>query len=100
VDLAAGAVVWSYEASPPSSFFTPSEGGCQPLPGGHVLVTDSSKGRAFEVTRDRRIVWEYANPTLTAGGQRRSGIYRMIRVPPEALGAGRKTRASGAGSAN
>jgi hypothetical protein len=100
VDLAAGAVVWSYEASPPSSFFTPSEGGCQPLPGGHVLVTDSSKGRAFEVSRDRRIVWEYANPILNAGGQRRSGIYRMIRVPPEALGAGRKTRASGAGSAN
>ncbi len=85
LDAVARKVIWSYQATPPESFFTASEGGCQPLPGGHVLVTDSSKGRAFEVTRDRQVVWEYLNPFLAASGTRRSGIYRMARVPGSAV---------------
>jgi len=92
VDPESGHVLWSYQASPPAAFFTPSEGGCLPLPAGHVLVTDSAKGRAFEVTRDHRVVWEYLNPVLTDGATRRSGIYRMVRLPADVLA--RQPRAS------
>ena len=34
----------------------------QKLPNGNVLITESSGGRLFEVTPDKRIVWEYINP--------------------------------------
>ena len=34
----------------------------QKLPNGNVLITESDYGRAFEVTTDGKIVWEYINP--------------------------------------
>ncbi len=33
--------------------------GCQPLPGGNVLVCDYSGGKVQEVTRDKKVVWQY-----------------------------------------
>ncbi|HVY45736.1 MAG TPA: arylsulfotransferase family protein [Minicystis sp.] len=82
VDPAKRAIVWSYLANPPTDFWTPGEGGAEMLPNGDVLVTESSKGRAFEVTRSKEIVWEYYNPKFTNMGRARSGIYRMERLPP------------------
>jgi hypothetical protein len=39
-------------------------------------------GRAFEVTRAGKIVWEYFNPKLDASKKSRAGFYRMERLPP------------------
>src|SRR5262245_65643091 len=37
--------------------------GCaQRLPNGNTLITESSFGRFFEVTKEGEIVWEYVNP--------------------------------------
>ncbi len=36
-------------------------GSIQPLPDGAILVTETEGGRAFQIGRDRRIVWEYIN---------------------------------------
>lgn len=36
--------------------------GCQRLPNGNTLVTESRCGRIFEITREGEIVWEYVNP--------------------------------------
>jgi hypothetical protein len=38
-------------------------------------------GRAFEITREGEIVWEWLNPAVKAN--RREQIYRMDRYPPE-----------------
>jgi hypothetical protein len=49
-------VVWRYDAP---HFFTSTAGTEQALPNGNVLVTSSESGRAFEVTRKGRIVWQW-----------------------------------------
>src|SRR5258706_14516162 len=37
-------------------------GNAQRLPNGNTLITESSFGRFFEVTKEGEIVWEYVNP--------------------------------------
>ncbi len=39
----------------------------QRLPNGNTLITESSGGRIFEVTRDGEIVWEFFNPRRAEG---------------------------------
>jgi hypothetical protein len=74
-------ITWVYGEAPEEAFFSPTMGGCQPLPGGNLLVTDSLAGRAFEVARDKRIVWEFFVPAL--GSRGRATIYRMQRLTGE-----------------
>jgi hypothetical protein len=80
VDPERKSIVWSYEAP---GFLSASEGGCERLPSGNVLITDSRTARVFEITRGKQIVWEYFNPLFDGAGVRRSGIYRAHHVPPE-----------------
>lgn len=80
VDPGRKTIVWSYETS---GFLSTSEGGCERLPSGNVLITETQTARLFEVTREKRIVWEYFNPLLDPAGVRRSGIYRAHHVPRE-----------------
>jgi hypothetical protein len=78
-------IVWSYRTDPPESFFTSIRGSLQALPNGNVLITESAKGRVFEVTREGQVVWEFWNPDVGEDG-RRLQIYRMVRLDPERLG--------------
>lgn len=78
VDPRTGNVVWEYRGDPPASFFSPSRGGAQPLPGGNVLITETTKGRAFEITRSGKLVWEFWNPDFDDKGRR--ALYRMRRI--------------------
>jgi hypothetical protein len=73
-------IVWEYKADPPESFYSRTEGYAQRLPNGNTLITDSRKGRVFEVTKDKEIVWEWFNPEINKDG-RREGVYRMVRYP-------------------
>ena len=75
-------VVWTYEADPKSSFFSIIRGGCQRLPGGNLLVTESERGRVFEITRDGELVWEFFNPDVVNvdGKLARAPIYRMTHI--------------------
>lgn len=54
--------VWYYGAEPGNFFHTATCGTGQRLPNGNTLITESDAGRAFEVTPDKNIVWEYVNP--------------------------------------
>lgn len=72
-------VVWQYFANPLNSFFARIISGAQRLPNGNTLVNEGTEGRFFEVTRQRRIVWEYRNPVVGAGA---SGILRQGQVAP------------------
>jgi Arylsulfotransferase (ASST) len=73
--------VWEYRGDPPQSFSSPARGSAEALPNGNVLVTESARGRVFEVTREGAIVWTFLNPEFEAKGRRQ--IYRMQRVPLE-----------------
>jgi hypothetical protein len=55
-------IVWRYEGGADDEFFSEITGSCQRLPNGNTLITESTAGRAFEVTRDGEVVWEFWNP--------------------------------------
>ena len=59
IDPSSGAVAWSYE----SPYFFSSTGGTQQsLSNGNLLVTSTMGRRAFEITREGRIVWQLSPP--------------------------------------
>lgn len=62
VDIVTGEEVWAFGGTPDSAFYSGTCGAIQRLPNGHTVVTASDTGRAFEVTRDGRIVWEFISP--------------------------------------
>ena len=45
-----------------SNFYSHYQDGAQKLPNGNWLLTTSNDGHVVEVTKDKDIVWEYANP--------------------------------------
>jgi len=74
-------VQWSYEPGP--TFFSRSRGSAQRLPNGHTLVTESTRGRVFEIDETGEIVWEFLNPQTDSEGNTRATIFRMTRLAPE-----------------
>ena|SRR3989338_692311 len=56
-------IVWEYRAD---NFFSLSEGYVEKLPNNNLLVTESEKGRVFELTPEKEIVWEYYHPEIQA----------------------------------
>ena len=77
-------IVWEYKADSPELFFSQSQGHAQRLPNGNTLITDSESGRAFEITKNGKIVWEWFNPEINEEGKR-GIIYRMVRYPKDKI---------------
>jgi hypothetical protein len=78
-----GEIEWEYTGIPPESFFSKLKGSAQRLPNGNTFICEGDRGRAFEVTPDGEIVWEWLNPLKK--GKRRVTVYRMMRLSPEAV---------------
>ena len=78
VDPLTREIVWEYRPSDPKSFNTETRGANQRLRNGNTLITESDNGRAFEVDRDGRIVWEFLNSNIT-DKREPSVIVRMRR---------------------
>jgi hypothetical protein len=71
-------IVWEYKR--PKEFFSRRRGGVQRFPNGNTFITESDRGRVFEVSPEGKIVWEFLNPDVSKK-KRRAIIYRMVRVP-------------------
>jgi hypothetical protein len=54
--------VWAYVGSPSQPFHSATVGATYRLPNGNTLIVEGKKGRAFEVTRQHEIIWDYLNP--------------------------------------
>ena len=68
----------------PRNHSTPrTAGAVQALPNGSLLVTESNKGRIFELTRGGEKVWEFLNPDIDTEKNTRGAIYRMTRIDAE-----------------
>jgi len=76
-------IVWEYKSDPPEDFYSKLGSSAQRLPNGNTLICEEGKGRAFEITGQGEIVWEFYNPVLIKG--RRRMIYRMKRYPKERI---------------
>lgn len=81
-DPATLAEVWSYGGSPEEPFYSDHSGTAQRLPGGNTLITETARGRAFEVTRGGEIVWEFLSPHRAGqDGALIATLYEMLRLP-------------------
>ncbi len=49
-------IVWEYRETP--DFFSFAQGAVHVQPDGNIFVTDGINSRIFEVTRDKRVVWQ------------------------------------------
>jgi hypothetical protein len=73
-------IVWEYKSNPPEKFYSKLSGSSQRLPNGNTLITESDKGRAFEITKEGKIVWDYYNPNIRRKDRKRETIYRTRRI--------------------
>ena len=84
LDLSTGRTVWQFGGTPEVDFFSKTLGSCQRLPNGNTLISESENGRALEVTRDGRVVWEFYNPHRTGeNGELVAVLFEMLRLPPD-----------------
>jgi hypothetical protein len=77
-------IVWAYEGTPENGFYSPSSGRNQRLPNGNTIINEATGGRVFEVTPDRKIVWEFYNPAR-AGEDKEliATLFHFWRYGPE-----------------
>lgn len=77
-------ITWTYRGTPAEPFFSTTCGTNQRLPNGNTLITESDNGRAFEVTADKEIVWEFYNPHR-AGNRHEliATLFALRRLPAE-----------------
>ncbi len=54
--------VWAWGGPPEMKLNSPQLGAVSRLENGNTLVTSSEQGVAYEVTRDREVVWAFHNP--------------------------------------
>lgn len=57
-----GTLSWQYADSPETPFSSVTCGHAQRLPNGNTLINEANQGRAFEVTPEGEMVWEYFSP--------------------------------------
>jgi len=55
-------IEWEYKNENVQKFYSGICSSTQRLPNGNTLICESAKGRIFEVTADKEIVWEFLSP--------------------------------------
>ena len=74
--------VWTYEGTETDKFFTRTCGTVQRLANGNTLITETDNGRAFEVTRLGKIVWEFISPHRAGpNNELVASLFEMKRIP-------------------
>lgn len=74
-------IKWSYSGDPENEFFSKCCGQVQRLPNGNTLIVSTSSGRAFEVTSDKEIVWDFVNQKFSAENlEIKANIFKLRRI--------------------
>ncbi len=67
--------VWQYmDPNEKTNFYSQNIAGAQRLPNGNTLICEGASGHFFEVTSDKKIVWEYDYSTSGLGGGGAGGM--------------------------
>lgn len=80
VGPATGELKVLFEGSEKTPFYSWRRGKVQILPNKNLLITESEKGRAFEVTAEEELVWEYNNVYDEASN---GVVSNAIYLPPD-----------------
>ncbi len=89
-------IVWEFKngsvVSENAKFSPAILSGAQRLKNGNTLITDGVNGHIFEITPDKKIVWDFINPftTFGTGVFPNSSIFKSRRYQKEEITEGRK----------
>lgn len=80
--------VWIYRGKEPDDFYSDQCGSNQRLPNGNTLITETDRGKAFELTPEGEIAWKYFNPMHA---RKREGedltyiasLFEVLRLPKD-----------------
>ncbi|MBD3348662.1 MAG: hypothetical protein GF400_05655, partial [Candidatus Eisenbacteria bacterium] len=79
--------VWIYRGEEPDDFYSGQCGSNQRLPNGNTLITETDRGKAFEVTPEGEVVWKYVNPAHAVKQESNeeliASLFEVLRLPPE-----------------
>jgi hypothetical protein len=74
--------LWSYAGDDERPLSSATAGSCQRLGNGNTLIAESDNGRAFEVTSEGAIVWEFINPYRAGPScELIASLIEVIRLP-------------------
>ena len=76
-------IAWAYRGDSENKFYSQYSGSCHRLPNGNTLIVESDSGRAFEVTAENKIVWQFNNPYRGTPGEGGGSLYELIRINPD-----------------
>ncbi len=74
-----GEIEWEYTTEPKEDFLSRYISGAQRLPNGNTLICEGGKMHLFEVTPERRVVWDF-RARHEEGGL--GTVYRCLRYSP------------------
>jgi len=83
LDPIAREIVWEYPSGSGPEFYSGSRGTVQRLPNGNTLIGESNRGRAFEVTPEGDVVWDYR--TTHRNEKNQPAALRIERYPPSEI---------------
>jgi hypothetical protein len=80
IDAHTGGALWSWDGGP-HRLYSETCGTAAPLAGGHLLITESDGGRAFEIDADGAVVWAWASPhRVGKGGRWVATLFDVVAV--------------------
>jgi hypothetical protein len=88
IDPATKDIVWKYQETRVTNFFSPFISNAQRLPNGNTLINEGWFGRFFEVTPEGAVVWEYVNPYFGGSPQpqeQTNQVFRAYRYTAEEI---------------
>ena len=72
--------VWTYKSENPTDFYASCTSGVQRLPNGNTLICDGPSGHFFEVTKEKKVVWQYINQFPSPSLNR---VFKIRRYSPD-----------------
>jgi hypothetical protein len=70
--------LWSYSAPNPADFYSVNISSAQRLPNGNTLICAGAPGIIFEITPEKKVVWQYNLPPF-GNGQNARNVFRAYR---------------------
>jgi hypothetical protein len=84
IDPVTGELDWTHPRDPDDDFYSEFCGAAQHLSNGNTLVTESDRGRAFEVTPEGEVVWEFFSPHRAGDrDQWVATLFEVVRLPED-----------------
>ena len=77
-------IAWAFEGDETNGFHSETCGSNQRFPNGNTLISESDSGRAFEVTANKQVVWEFYNPARAGrDNELIATLFEVVRLPPD-----------------